>query len=256
VKRYTVINRNVTENFNRNFNNYGNFWHALSSVVKRITTFKWRNLYRFSRDNKIEFGKSYTHRNYANSIAKLSLKRFDRKHAQNRHKLWKVSESQKRILETTGEAQSPHRNLGKLLTFDDHCHSLIFQPIISRGSPSNGSWGCVRLCLLQCNVVKQRHGSFFEILISAQHILCKSTPVYLILPNDCHSRMLDIWVILVCNTLFPMTINMLYKHFHLLVYDQTFHVAERIRARASLEIYWRPPEEACSRLRSIVLNKY
>ena len=71
-----------------------------------------------------------------------------------------------------------------------------------------------------------------------------------------HRRMLDFWVILVCNTLFPMTINMLHKQIHLLVYDQTFHVAERIRPRASLEINWRPPEEACSRLRSIVLNKY
>jgi len=27
------------------------------------------------------------------------------------------------------------------------------------------------------------HGSFFEIIISAQHILCKSTPVYLMLPK-------------------------------------------------------------------------
>jgi len=29
---------------------------------------------------------------------------------------------------------------------------------------------------------------------------------------------------------------MLHKQIHLLVYDQTFHVAERIRPRASLEI--------------------
>jgi len=122
-----------------NLNEYGNFWHALSSGAKRITTFKWRNLYWDSRETKNELEKSYTHRNYANSNVGLSLKRFDRKHAQNKHKLWKVSESQMRKLETTGEAQSQHRNLGKLLTFDDHCHSLIFQPIMSRGSPSNGS---------------------------------------------------------------------------------------------------------------------
>ena len=150
-------NRNVTEKLNRNLNKYGNFWQALSSVVKRITTFKLQNLYRVSRENKIELEKSYTRRNYADSNGKLSPKHFDMKHALNKHKLWKVSESQKRILETTGEAQSLHRNLEK--TFDVWW-SLSFSYISTHYVPRKPLKWFLRLCLLQYIVGKRGMGVF------------------------------------------------------------------------------------------------